>query len=89
MAETETQTKSDKPKKIMPRHRRQALRHAQKMGLDPKDGDAAIELLRARGIDIFTLNDSILDIAKAEPVDAVTLPTNATPTLPSGKPEGA
>ncbi|MEM6465837.1 MAG: capsule biosynthesis protein [Pseudomonadota bacterium] len=89
MAETETQTKSDKPKKIMPRHRRQALRHAQKMGLDPKDGDAAIEMLRARGIDIFTLNDSILDIAKAEPMDAVTLPTNATPTLPSGKPEGA
>ncbi len=58
-----------KPRKIMPRHRRQALKHARNIGLDPVDGEAAVKELQARGIDIFSLKDSILDIAKAGPGD--------------------
>ncbi len=53
-------------RKIMPRHKRQALRYAKQIGLAPSSEDEAVRMLQERGVDIFSLKNSILDIARAE-----------------------
>lgn len=53
-----------KGRKIMPRHRRAALRKAREMGLDPADVNHAFYLLAERGIDVVTGRESMLALAQ-------------------------
>jgi capsular polysaccharide transport system permease protein len=42
--------------RVMPRHRRQALRRVKRMGLEARDGDHALQLLADRGVDILNID---------------------------------
>ena len=53
-----------KGRKILPRHRRAALRKAREMGLDPVNPNHAFYLLAERGVDVVTGRASMLALAK-------------------------
>ena len=53
-----------KGRKIMPRHRRAALRKTREMGLKPANVNHAFHLLAARGIDVVTGRESMLALAQ-------------------------
>ncbi len=54
-------------RRVMPRHRRQALRQAKRQGLNPRSGDHALYLLADEGIDVIGADESMLSQAsKAE-----------------------
>ncbi len=55
------------------------MRRAKSMGLNARDGDHAIALLRDRGIDIFTAQDSLLDVAHSEAADQAEAAESSTP----------
>lgn len=81
-------------RKIWPKHRRQALRRARRMGLSPEDGNHALHLLAERGLDVFAADDNLLEIARAqakaetEAPDVAPAAAVASSTALAKRPEG-
>ena len=53
-----------KGRKILPRHRRAALRKAREMDLDPVNPNHAFYLLAERGVDVITGRESMMELAR-------------------------
>lgn len=51
-------------RKILPRHKRMALRHARQLGIKVNDANEALHLVTENGVNLFSNDESILDIAK-------------------------
>ncbi|QHQ35508.1 capsule biosynthesis protein [Algicella marina] len=55
-----------KGRKVMPRHRKMAMRRARELGLEFSSPNEAMHLAAKHGINVFANDESILDIAKTD-----------------------
>lgn len=77
-----SQYEDPKGRKIMPRHRKMAMRRVRELGLEFSSPNEALHLAAKNGINLFAHDESILDIAKVDPPQKKP-PADATTEVPA------
>lgn len=83
-AEAKTEAYVDpKGRKIMPRHRKMAVRRARELGLEFSNAEEALHLVAKHGVNVFANDESILDMASDQPAPAQETGSAIVPAPPS------